>query len=159
MRLVTKGRFESDERALFDECERIGPIGIDVLNVGRANFATTYSTAFCEVVADLLFLYESQSVPDPIVRLCEGFCARNIRSCRGVEMTYDRVAYLINSHIAKLPKTPSYRVLDRLVKYECPICGRLKRNVEQHVRDAHLVSRSSFQNGSDRGRATQHSSR
>lgn len=106
----------SDEEALLKECKRIGPTGISVFNVGRANFATTYSTSFCELVADLLLLYKSHSISDPIGRLSENFRRLKIESCRGAEMTRTRVTYLVNVGVAELQKVDGYRVLNRLVK-------------------------------------------
>jgi hypothetical protein len=132
-----KNRFESDEKTLLAECKRIGPTGISVLNIGRANFATTYSSDFCEVIADLLFLYQRQQVIDPIARLADQLRKYGINSCRGLEMNHLRIKYLINNNIAQLGKKVGYRVLNRLTKQKCPICGKLRKNVNQHVRDTH----------------------
>jgi hypothetical protein len=134
---LSTARFAQQEKVLLDECKRIGPTGISPLNNGRANFATTYSTNFCEVVADLLFLYKSYSVGDPIAKLSENFRRLNIDSCRGADMTYERVKYLVEVNVAKLGETKTYRVLKRLTKSMCPVCGQWKTNLEQHVRDAH----------------------
>ena len=93
-------RFARDERALLAECKRIGPAGISVLNHGRANFATTYSTNFCEVVADLLLLYKRSSIQDPVARLSERFQSQGIESCRGAKMTFELAKYLVNVNVA-----------------------------------------------------------
>lgn len=97
-------RFKQEEKILLNECKRIGPTGINVLNIGRANCATTYSTNFCELVADLLILYRNYSVADPIAKLSENFRLMNIVTCRGADMTYERVKYLVNINVAKLDK-------------------------------------------------------
>lgn len=129
--------FASDEEALLKECKRIGPTGISALNVGRANFATTYSTSFCELVADLLLLYKSHSILNPIARLSENFCRLKIYSCRGAEMTCTRVEYLVNVIVVKLQKVDGYRVLNHLVKQKCPHCGLWRRGLKQHLQSVH----------------------
>lgn len=129
--------FGSDEDALLKECKRIGPTGISPRNVGRANFATTYSTSFCELVADLVLLYKCRSIPNPITRLSEQFRRLKVDSCRGAEMTYARVEYLVNVNVARLRKVDGYRVLDRLVKQKCPLCGLWKRGLVEHLHAVH----------------------
>lgn len=129
--------FASDEAALLNECKRIGPSAISTLNVGRANFATTYSNSFCELVADLLLLYKNHSIPNPIARLSENFRHLKIDSCRGTEMTHTRVEYLVNVNVAKLKAVDGYRVLHRLVKQKCPHCGLWKRGLKQHLQSVH----------------------
>ena len=131
--------FTRDEQALLKECSHIGPTGINNLNIGRANFATTYSTDFCELVADLLLLYKKHSIVNPIARLSEQFRRLKIDSCRGADMTYERVEYLVRVrvNVAKLGKVGTYRVLNRLTKSKCPVCGHWKIGLEQHLRDAH----------------------
>lgn len=127
-----------DGHALLNECLRIGPTGISPLNIGRANFAAiTYSTNFCELVADLLFLYKKHSIANPIARLSEHFRRLKIDSCRGADMTYVRVEYLVNVNVVKLDKVSVYRVLNRLTRSECPICGHWKVGLEQHMQVAH----------------------
>ena len=129
--------FLFDEAALLKECARIGPTGIGVLNRGRANFATTYSTEFCELVADLLLLYKANGIGNSTLRLSEKFRDMKLCSCRGAEMSCQRVEYMLNSCVSKLEKVSTYRVLDRLTKSERPICGRQAGGLEQHMRDAH----------------------
>jgi hypothetical protein len=126
-----------DESALLNECARIGPTGINVLNRGRANFATTYSTSFCELVADLLLLYKKHGINNPAYRLSEKFRSLEISSCRGAEMSYERVEYMLNHSVSKLEKTNTYRALNSLTKSKCPVCGKWKSGVEQHIKDAH----------------------
>ncbi len=108
--------FARNEEALLKECKRVGSTGISTLNVGKANFATTYSRNFCELIADLLHLYKNHSISNPITRLSEHFRRLGIDSCRGSEMTPDRVEYLVNVNVAKFGKISGYRVLNRLVK-------------------------------------------
>jgi hypothetical protein len=126
-----------DEYALLNECARIGPTGISVLNRGRANFATTYSTSFCTLVADLLLLYRKHGITDPTYRLSEKFRGLKITSCRGAEMSYERVEYMLNHSVSKVEKTNTYRVLNSLTKSKCPVCGKWKSGLEQHIKDAH----------------------
>lgn len=126
-----------DESALLNECVRIGPTGINALNRGRANFATTYSTSFCELVADLLLLYKKHGIENPIYRLSEKFRHLKINSCRGAEMSYERVEYMLNTSVSKLEKSNTYRVLNRLTKSKFPVCGKWESGLEQHIRDAH----------------------
>lgn len=130
-------RFAREEKSLLDECKRIGPTGISPLNKGRANFATTYSTDFCEIVADLLLLYKNHSVGDPIAKLSENFRRLNIDSCRGADMTYERVKYFVNVNVAKLGDIKTYRILNRLTRSRCQVCGHWKTGLEQHMRDVH----------------------
>lgn len=138
----TSVAFTRDEQALLNECSRIGPIGISPFNIGRANCATTYSTSFCELVADLLLLYEKHSIVNPIIRLSEQFRLSKIDSCRGAEMSYERVDYLVRVNVAKLGKVGTYRVLNRLTKSKCPFCGHWKVGLEQHLRDAHSQAKA-----------------
>lgn len=133
----TSAAFTRDEQALLKECSRIGPTGISPLNIGRANFATTYSTTFCELVADLLLLYKKHSIANPVARLSDQFRRSKIDSCRGAEMTYERVEYLVRVNVGKLSKVDTYRVLNRLTKSKCSVCGHWKIGLEQHLRDAH----------------------
>lgn len=126
-----------DERILLDECIKVGPTGISVLNRGHANFATTYSTYFCELVADLLLLYKNHGVKNPSSRLSDKFRNHKIKSCRGAEMNIDRVEYMLSNSVALLEKSNTYRVLDGIRKTKCPICGRWKTGLEQHIQDAH----------------------
>lgn len=126
-----------DENALLNECARIGPTGINMLNRGRANFATTYSTSFCEVVADLLLLYKKHGIKNRTYRLSEKFRGLKISSCRGAEMSYERVEYMLNHSMSKLEKSTTYRVLNGLTKSKCPVCGKWKSGLEQHIKDAH----------------------
>ena len=126
-----------DENALLNECSRISPTGINVLNSGRANFATTYSTSFCELVADLLLLYKKHGINNPTHRLSEKFRGQEINSCRGAEMTYERVEYMLNHRVSKLEKSNNYRVLNGLTKSKCAVCGKWKNGLEQHIKDAH----------------------
>jgi hypothetical protein len=130
-------RFARDERALLAECKRIGPAGISALNHSRANFATTYSTKFCEVVADLLLLYKRSSIQDPVARLSERFQSQGIESCRGAKMTFELAKYLVNVNVAKLEDIKTYQVLDRLTREKCPVCGKLKVGLSQHILDVH----------------------
>lgn len=129
--------FKADEDALLNECKRIGATGISVFNRGRANFATTYSTDFCELVADLLLLYRKCAVADPVSRLLEEFRSRHIESCRGAEMTGALLDYMLTYHVSKLGKTDRYRVLRRLVGKNCPVCGKWKRGLAEHVAAVH----------------------
>jgi hypothetical protein len=129
--------FSRDERALLNECARIGATGISVLNHGQANFATTYSTSFCELVADLLLLYQKHGINNPTYRLSEKFRIQKISSCRGAEMSYERVEYMLNNSVSKLEKISTFRVLNRLTKCKCPVCGKWKSGLEQHIQDAH----------------------
>jgi hypothetical protein len=126
-----------DESALLNECARIGPAGINVLNRGRANFATTYSSSFCELVADLLLLYKKNGINNPTYRLSEKFLGLKIDSCRGAEMSYERVEYMLNHSVSKLEISNTYRVLNSLTKSKCPVCGKWKSGLEQHIKDAH----------------------
>jgi len=129
--------FLRDERALLNECAKIGPTGINVLNRGRANFATTYSTDFCELVADILLLYKKQGINNPVCRLSEKFVGLKISSCRGAEMNFERVEYMLNNSVSKLEEVNTYRALNRLTKFKCPICDKWKSGLEQHIQDAH----------------------
>lgn len=129
--------FETEEEALLTECKRVSPSALGVLNHGRANFATTYSTSFSEVVADLLRLYGKASIPDPVRRLSQQFIAHGIESCRGAAMTDLRVRYLLDHHVSRLGIANKYRVLDRLVGVQCPYCGKWKRGLSTHVKAAH----------------------
>lgn len=129
--------FIRDESALLNECARIGSSGIGVLNRGRANFATTYSTVFCELVADLLLLYSKNDICDPVDRLSRKFRSLKIKSCRGAEMSYERVEYMLNNSVSKLEKLNTYRTLNRLTKFKCPICGKWKKGIKQHIKDTH----------------------
>lgn len=126
-----------DERILLDECIKVGPTGIGVLNRGHANFATTYSDYFCELVADLLLLYRKHGIKNTSSRLSEKFRAHKIKSCRGAEMNIDRVEYMLDNSVALLANSNTYRVLDGIRKSKCPICGRWKSGLEQHIQDAH----------------------
>jgi hypothetical protein len=130
-------KFCRDEHALLNECARIGPTGINSLNFGRANFATTYSTDFCLLVADLLLLYKNHRINNPIYRLSEKFRDLKIRSCRGSDMSYERVEYMLTNSVSKLEKTSTYRVLHLLTKSKCPVCCKWKSGLEQHIKDAH----------------------
>ncbi len=126
-----------DENTLLKECVRIGPVGISRFNLGRANFATTYSTDFCELVADLLLLYKKHNINNPTYRLSEKFRGLKITSCRGAEMSYERVEYMLTNNVSKLEKSNTYRVLNRLIKSKCPVCGKWKSGLDQHIKDAH----------------------
>ncbi len=126
-----------DESALLNECVRIGPTGISVLNRGRANFATTYSTSFCELVADLLLLYKKHGINNATYRLSDKFRGLKISSCRGAEMSCERVQYMLNHGVSKLEKSNTFRVLNSLTKSKCQVCGKWKSGLEQHIKDAH----------------------
>lgn len=126
-----------DESAFLNECARIGPTGISVWNLGRANFATTYSTSFCELVADLLLLYKKHGISNPTYRLSEKFRSLKITSCRGAEMSYERVEYMLTHSVSKLDKSNTYRALNRLTKSKCTVCSKWKSRLEQHIKDAH----------------------
>ncbi len=52
-------------------------------------------------------------------------------------MTYERTQYLVNVNVAKLDRVGNYRVLDRLTRAKCPVCGKLKTGLNQHIQAAH----------------------
>lgn len=134
---MVSNKFLKLEKALLTECLRVGATGINNLNVARANFATTYSTHFCELIADLLLLYKNHSLIDPIGRVSEQFLNLKIQSCRGSEMNRERVEYLVSTKISKLPRTSSFRLLKTLTKFECPVCSKWKSNLQEHMK-SHL---------------------
>lgn len=52
-------------------------------------------------------------------------------------MSLERVEYMLKHSVSKLEKANSYRVLTRLTKSKCPICGKWKAGLEQHIKNAH----------------------
>jgi hypothetical protein len=109
-------KFELCEQALIKECAKHSGPAIAGLNLGHANFATTYRSAFLVAVSDLYRLYVRHKTPDPKQRLSEKFINGKIFSCRGVEMTVPRVKYLLDKHVLPRFKDFDYEVLDQLVK-------------------------------------------
>ena len=67
---------------------------------GSGSWATTYSNQFADAATELWMLYRDAGSRWPILDLSSDFRGASIRSCRGAEMNLDRVAYLLEHHIA-----------------------------------------------------------
>lgn len=66
---------------------------------GPGSWATTYSNEFIQASAELYEIYSSCKLFSPLVMLSNSFIEEDIKSCRGVQMTLDRVEYLYNKHL------------------------------------------------------------
>lgn len=125
------------ESALLAHCKANQGPAINVLNAHRAPCATTYRQTFCAAAADLICLYRSAEVQNPVVRLSEQFMKSGIVSCRGNDMSLAVTDYLYRKFLLKLLRGNEYRVLLEITTERCPICNRRKKNLAAHMRDAH----------------------
>ena len=66
---------------------------------GRGSWATTYSNEFIAASKELCALYKAAGEYFPHYALSRSFRHAGIRSCRGAEMTFERVDYLYNTHL------------------------------------------------------------
>ena len=66
---------------------------------GPGSFATTYSDQFIQAVRGLGRLYGEMGYSWPIAQISEDLRKAGVRSCRGKEMSWDRVKYLWETHI------------------------------------------------------------
>lgn len=66
---------------------------------GRGSWATTYSNEFIAASKELCELYKAAGEYFPQYALSMRFREVGIRSCRGAEMTFERVDYLYNTHL------------------------------------------------------------
>lgn len=66
---------------------------------GKGSWATTYSNQFISAATDLWLLYKDAGSVWPVADLSRDFRRESIRSCRGADMSFDRVEYLLKSHI------------------------------------------------------------
>ncbi|MDO6483100.1 hypothetical protein [Shimia thalassica] len=66
---------------------------------GKGSWATTYSRQFISAATDLWLLYKEAGSNWPVADLSRDFRRKNIRSCRGADMSFARVEYLLKSHI------------------------------------------------------------
>ena len=66
---------------------------------GSGSWATTYSDPFIQAVKELGELYREAGYRWPIGQISEDLKNAGVRSCRGKEMTWERVRYLWETHI------------------------------------------------------------
>jgi hypothetical protein len=66
---------------------------------GRGSWATTYSNEFISAAKELYLLYEKVGHYWPAAAMSRRFRDAGIRSCRGSEMSIERVEYLYNAHL------------------------------------------------------------
>lgn len=66
---------------------------------GPGSWATTYSPEFIAAAAELYLILDKSNSSWPLDDLSKLFMDNNISSCRGTEMTPDKVEYLYNNHL------------------------------------------------------------
>ena len=66
---------------------------------GSGSWATTYSDPFIQAVKELGKLYSEAGYRWPMGQVSEELKNAGVRSCRGKEMTWERVRYLWDTHI------------------------------------------------------------
>jgi len=71
---------------------------------GSGSWSTTYSDEFIDAATELYYLYEKAGYY-PEVPMSWKFKESGIRSCRGAEMTLEKVRYLCKTHILKKKTT------------------------------------------------------
>ena len=129
--------FHINEQTLIKYCKKFSGSYINNINRFIAPCAITYATEFCDAAADLLILYKKYNVLSPLTRLLEQFQQNEILTCRGLQMNDARINYLYQKFLLCRIKTNNYFVLVSLTKTECPICGKLKSNIEAHIKAVH----------------------
>lgn len=67
---------------------------------GSGSWSTTYSNEFIDAAIELYNLYEKAGYY-PEVSMSWKFRESGIKSCRGAEMTIDKVQYLCKTHLLK----------------------------------------------------------
>jgi|TARA_R110001583_G_scaffold112844_1_gene262937 hypothetical protein len=129
--------FKNNEKALLDYCKKFSGSYINNLNKSSAPFATTYSTEFCDAASDLIRLYKRYQISKPINRLTTNFQENKIYTCRDHDMTISRAQYLYKNHLFSRLKNNDYIVLTEIKKEKCPSCGKLKTNLQEHIKAVH----------------------
>ncbi len=66
---------------------------------GSGSWATTYSNEFIDAAAKLYELYSKTDSYHPAYLMSQAFIKAGIRSCRGKEMTFVKVSYLVDEHL------------------------------------------------------------
>ncbi len=66
---------------------------------GPGSWATTYSREFILAASELYLIIEKSNSPWPIDDLSQLFMESKISSCRGAQMTPDKVEYLYKNHL------------------------------------------------------------
>lgn len=102
------------ERMLLDYLVANQGAAISVLNVGRANNATTYRGEFCDASSELFRLYRIAGVKDPLSRMLERFKELRIETCRQNEFNEQNIKYLYTNFIAARLRTPKFITLAKL---------------------------------------------
>jgi hypothetical protein len=68
---------------------------------GSGSWATTYSDEFINSAAELYSLYKKCGSYHPQHQLSQRFRELGIKSCRGAEMSLDKVKYLFKKHLSQ----------------------------------------------------------
>jgi hypothetical protein len=103
------------ERVLLDYLAQNQGAAISVLNVGRANNATTYRGEFCDASADLYKLYRVAGINDPIKRMLSKFLETNIKTCRQNEFNEQNIKYFHKNFLAPRIRAHKYIILHKLL--------------------------------------------
>ncbi|MEI2623501.1 MAG: hypothetical protein V9G23_06085 [Giesbergeria sp.] len=128
---------QNRERVLLEFCkENQGP-AITGLNSRIAPGATTYRSEFCDAAADLFRLYANAGIKSPLARMAHCFNELDIRSCRGNDMTPSVIDYFYEKHLSKRLKEKNFLLLHKILKEACPICGKKKANLAEHMQAVH----------------------
>ena len=108
------------ERMLLDYLAANQGAAISVLNVGRANNATTYRGEFCDASSDLFKLYRIAGIKDPLSKMLERFRELKIETCRQNEFNEQNIKYFYANFIAARLRTHKFISLPKLATKNSP---------------------------------------
>lgn len=137
--MLLSHRDQSREQVLLEFCKKNQGPAITGLNSRIAPGATTYRSEFCDAASDLFRLYANAGIKSPLVRMTLVFNELNIRSCRGSDMSPSVMSYFYEKHLAKRLKKKPFLLLHKILKEPCPICGKRKANLNEHLQMVHGV--------------------
>lgn len=128
-------KMRQKERALISALKSTSPSAINNLNYAKgARFAIIYSDEFSELASELVRIYRNGGVKDPLLRLSAALQENGITSCRGAEMSYERVKYFFDKYLdRKLRRHPGYVFPSSFGKEKCSGCGRFFANLSHHL--------------------------
>jgi hypothetical protein len=95
---LAKSNLAKNEPHLIEQCKKFSGEYLSAFH-GKGSWATTYSNEFIQAAVELYLLLRAAGYVNPVLELSRIFRKNGIRSCRGAEMTGNRVSYLIDAHM------------------------------------------------------------
>jgi len=112
-------------------------------NHGSGSWATTYSNDFILAATEIFSTLQRQGADDPILELSNIFTSKDIKSCRGASMNYQRTKYLYYKHLKHNLQHFKDKALTPV--QSCQYCKKKTKDNIQHVSHVHPEHWESYQ--------------